>query len=42
MFCGCGLSPVFDDDDDDEFRFNDASTLTSHLRQNGNYINLFL
>ena len=24
-----------DDDDDDEFRFNDASTHKGHLRQNG-------
>ena len=24
-----------DDDDDDEFRFNDASTHEGHLRQNG-------
>ena len=28
---GCGEG----DDDDDEFRFNDASTHEGHLRQNG-------
>ena len=26
---------ALDDDDDDEFRFNDASTHEGHLRQNG-------
>ena len=26
---------ICDDDDDDEFRFNDASTHEGHLRQNG-------
>ena len=29
------LGVIFDNDDDDEFRFNDASTHEGHLRQNG-------
>ena len=29
------MHDIFGDDDDDEFRFNDASTHESHLRQNG-------